>query len=343
MALFISHASALRMLMSPRLSSLVRYARLADDDAIALESEPSAIDESVSRLCVLLGISEIELGRIDLIVRRGTSRKSTSRVRYHSWSGSMPRGAFLRVADGLYLSTPEFCFLQLAGSLPMTDLLLLGMALCGSYFPADTERGFVDGSPTTSVSKLTAFLADAKRCKGVDRARSATAHLVDGARSPMESSLLLVLTLPRTMGGFGLAKPTLNGMVRLSDGARAIFGYPILRPDLLFPGALLIIEYLGRAFHKDPERDIRRELALRHDGFDVQFVSIGQIMDSRQLYEIVKRVASATGKKMRPASAAIVAKRIALIDRLIPKRENVLDGECLRYERTWWALPRCLA
>ena len=329
--------------MSPRLSSLVRYARLADDDAIALESEPSAIDESVSRLCVLLGISEIELGRIDLIVRRGTSRKSTSRVRYHSWSGSMPRGAFLRVADGLYLSTPEFCFLQLAGSLPMTDLLLMGMTLCGSYFPADTERGFVDGSPTTNVEKLTTFLANAKRCKGIDRARSAAARLVDGARSPMESSLLLVLTLPRTMGGFGLAKPTLNGSVRLSDGARAIFGYPILRPDLLFPEAMLVIEYLGRAFHKDPERDIRRELALRHDGFDVQFVSIGQIMDSRQLYEIVKRVASATGKKMRPASAAIVAKRFALIDRLIPKRENILDGECLRYERTWWALPKCLA
>lgn len=77
MALFISHASALRMLMSPRLSSLVRYARLADDDAIALESEPSAIDESVSRLCVLLGISEIELGALTLSSgagRRGKAR-----------------------------------------------------------------------------------------------------------------------------------------------------------------------------------------------------------------------------------------------------------------------------
>ena len=51
----------------------------------------------------------------------------------------------------------------------------------------------------------------------------------------------------------------------------------------------------------------------------------------------------ATKEKKARVGDAESKTEIALIDRLIPKRENVLDGECLRYERTWWALPKCLA
>ena len=47
---------------------------------------------------------------------------------------------FVRIADGVYASCPELCFVQLALVLPLHELLKAGDALCGTFFIDPSSR-----------------------------------------------------------------------------------------------------------------------------------------------------------------------------------------------------------
>lgn len=75
---------------------------------------------------------------------------------------------FVRIADGVYASCPELCFVQLALVLPLHELLKAGDALCGMFFIDPSSRnGLGSRTPLTSKRRIESFVRRNAGC--VDR------------------------------------------------------------------------------------------------------------------------------------------------------------------------------
>jgi len=65
----------------------------------------------------------------------------------HVCTKSAPDDAFVDAGSGLYVSSPEFCFFQLADEYPLAKLIAVGIELCGSYsLPGKTAVGSDHGA-----------------------------------------------------------------------------------------------------------------------------------------------------------------------------------------------------
>lgn len=120
---------------------------------------------------------------LELLTANRNERRSTKRARFHCVQTALPAGALVLVdettlPDGtklhIALSSPEFCFLQMARSLAWFDLIALGFELCGDYALAPgAPRGFLPRNPISTPDDLATFAASAHNFTGAKAARRA--------------------------------------------------------------------------------------------------------------------------------------------------------------------------
>lgn len=306
-------------------------------DAVAWVRERLGVD---LRSC-LLAPDAGDAGRrpLDVLVGSRSRRNHTATAHRWLWTGGVPEGAFVCLGDGLFLSTPEMVFLEMARAVDLTELVQVGMALCGRYAPSGDDGGFVRHESLTSVARLGEFLGRCDGIRGVKRARSALRWVCDGSRSPMETATVMVLTMSRTAGGYGLPRPELNVRIDLSTESALLAGTPYYRADLLYRKERLVIEYLGKAYHADTVRDYRRERILEDEGFAVVNVTGEQLIVPGLRNRLVGRIAGELGYRLRPATQGIRARRRELVGRVIPSAAAVREDGTVEFERPWWALP----
>jgi hypothetical protein len=139
--------------------------------------------------------------------------------------------------QGLAITTPTQTFLDLACSLDLVDLVVLGDSL-------------VKGKRMTP-EELVAAASDWVGI-GAARARKAARFVRKGVDSPKETRLRMLLVLA------GLPEPTVNLIIRNPDGSWR------MRFDLSYPGLKLIIEYDGRQ-HSENSGQWRRDLSRREE------------------------------------------------------------------------------
>lgn len=271
----------------------------------------------------------------DVLVRSAGERRHSQRCKAHVWSRLPEADAFFALSSDVYLSTPEFCFVQLARDLSFLELLQVGFALCGSYFVAEDERGFVQLEPLTTIEKLEAFIGRCKGLGGVKKARRALRYLAEGARSPMETVVDLLLTLPRRLGGYGLARAELNYRVGLSGEHARLARARYCLLDLCWPKHKFALEYNGAAYHQNRVNDENRRMALVQLGWTVQFLGSEQVFDDLSRNNVVRIIAKAIGKNLRRPSPACESARIALLEFLKPK----WDMTSQKWTKPPWALP----
>lgn len=258
---------------------------------------------------------------IDVLVFDDCRRRRSSAVACHAWQTPLPPNAFYR-ARGIYVSSPEFVFLQMAALLPIEQLIALGCELCGQYamLPKGTHHAWsIDGMPTranplTSTSKLAAFLEKAGKANGKAKARRALKYVIDGSRSPMETMTYLLLCLPVMLGGYGLPKPEMNATIALNDEARTIARRRHCEGDLCWPDAKLDVEYHGEVHVGAPQMksDVGRELGIEHMGWRVLTVTSPQVLDASQFETVAKEAATRLRKRLRPSALDASAQRNAL-------------------------------
>lgn len=93
--------------------------------------------------------------------------------------------------------------------------------------------------------------------------------LSDFSASPQESRLYIILTLPRSYGGFGLKDLKFNCRIKLSKEAQTICGRTHIKPDLCNLKNKVAIEYDSDTFHSEISQnrtDKKRLDALNYDG-----------------------------------------------------------------------------
>ena len=147
----------------------------------------------------------------------------------------------LRLFGGLRVTGPHRLFLDLAGSLHLVDLVVVGDWL--------VRRSLV------TVASLRAYCS-ASSARHAVHARRAAALVRDRVDSPMETRVRLLIVLA------GLPEPVVDHELRDSDGVL------LRRLDLAYPSVRVAVEYDGR-HHVDLveqfEGDAVRRDDLAHD------------------------------------------------------------------------------
>jgi len=106
-----------------------------------------------------------------------------------SFCSVLPERSFVDAGEGFLMSTPEFCFLQMANRLTLARLIMLGYELCGTYVLVDKGPAPRRDAPLTTVAKLRTFIEGTSNARGRKKALRALRYVLDRSASPMESAL----------------------------------------------------------------------------------------------------------------------------------------------------------
>lgn len=315
MKAFISHYTALAYWREhfPLDSDLGRTARVSGTENCA--SRVGDVAGSVPEEFVVEGRP------VDVLIFDEGERRRSSGVACHLWGTDLPPNAFYRVR-GIYVSSPEFVFLQMASKLPITQLVALGCELCGKYvlLPKNVSHpGSLDEmpkrlEPLTSVTRIEAFLASVGRAKGKAKAARALKYVVDGSRSPMETMVYMLLCLPVALGGYGLPKPQMNLEIPLDDDARIIAQRHHAEGDLCWLEAKLDLEYHGEVHvgAAQMKSDVGRELGIERMGWRVITITSPQVFNADRFEVVAKEVAGRLKKHLRARALNAVLERNSL-------------------------------
>lgn len=266
-----------------------------------------------------------------LVSRRQDCLRSGLKVA-HLWSAPALWGSFARVDDGLYVSSPEFCVLQMARLLTTVELVRLIDELCGTYVLAPCpEDPYRNAFSLTSVVYLRDYLTRAKAAgvRGAQEAARALRFAADGAASPMETILSLLLCLPCRSGGYGVPLATFNQRPRDVPGADpAMRGCH--RCDLLWRREGVALEYEGEKTHAgamQTTRDSQRDNALAMRGQALIKVTKAQVYDVDAFDVVARQVLGLLGRRLRPDHHPKdwQLRRANLRDALLPARRG---GAC---------------
>lgn len=220
-------------------------------------------------------------------------RRRAKEVQCHVWKKSLPQGAILDIGGDVYVSSPEFCFVQMAQSLSLLQTIELGYDLCGRYHISKNEITLVE--PLTTVAKLESFVSQMHNVHGIRKTSRALPYVVDNSASPMETRLVMLLCLPYKLGGYGLSRPLLNYRVDLTAAKYYVC-------DLMWPEECLALEYDSDQFHTN-ERNIGHDSIKRthlaRAGVTVYSVTRSQIQSRYEVDVLARLLAQHMGKRIR--------------------------------------------
>lgn len=240
----------------------------------------------------------------------------------HVMMGDVPRGAFCKIGDGVYVASAELLFVEMASKLTFVELILLGLELCGTYTLHSDGSGNAEGCPAaTNKRQLSSFVERAQGMRGAAMARRAIRWVVDRSNSPMESALMLFLCLPVRMGGYAFRLPDLNPSMNLGKKAARMLDHDSMRCDLHWVKERVAIEYNSSQEHLNPNaaaQDARRANTLRYKEVDLITVTPQMIVDHVQFDGVVKQLAKALGVRMDSRKLLYSKARRELRDQLFP-------------------------
>ena len=196
----------------------------------------------------------LELGVFDLN-KRINLKTTKSRV----LSRALPEAALLRVNRNLYVASPELAVVQIAETATLMQLTQVIMELCGTYSPtphptADhPETAKYEIPPVTSLERISTFAVRVRaKVKARDLVKRAVAIAREGAASPAETNLALMLGLPVKQGGYGFGMPQFNARLDAPEDERPYVTQAYYQLDLYWEDCKADIEYESTAFHLDP-------------------------------------------------------------------------------------------
>ena len=254
------------------------------------------------------------------------SRCADDRVICHTCTVSLPEGSFVKIGPGVFMASPELCYVQLSTSMPFPAYVQLGYELCGEYRLRYGITGRASNARAlTSTRALGIFLGKAPRMKGNKNARRAQAFLCDGSKSPMETDIAILLRFPVRMGGYGLSKPLLNRRYDVEKNRRSVLPQAHFALDLYWPAAKIGLEYDSNERHGDTfaiAHDAIRRNGIEHCGIRVVTMTPQQAMDPIEFDRIGQMLSQGTGKRPHSATRDWAGKRMELRDILFARFGN---------------------
>lgn len=234
----------------------------------------------------------------EILVADASSRRNRRKVRCLTSSCGLPSRSLAMHDASTAICTPAFAFCQVNRKLPLIKSIELGTDLCASYwldmFGDVQQRQY----RLATKSALTRFTESNTALYGSRQAREALRWVRDGSASPMETKLMLLLSLPQRLGGYGFSGARFNYQVNLGN-ARSRINQSFFRIDIAFPNAKIGIEYDSAAFHRDFSKDRRRINALESLGWTIFSVDKQQLLNTFAMERTAKQIAKLMGTRIR--------------------------------------------
>lgn len=331
----------------------MRYFIVSHNAALALlaripnprfgDSGPEVV--SIAGACALLDqeaqevIDRYDLGieTLDLLVPSRADRRRSKHVKTHLCTNELPAGSFISLGHWMgdldaYVCSPELAFLQAAHDGDAAEAIYAGYAMTSDYRldnlapggVTSRDAGMRDGRLTTK-ELIAAYLDRAPKVRGAVKAKALLPYVVEGSRSPRESGLCMLMSLPAYYGGLALGKAELNKKYFIRDGyndgrnrklrvlertpditltAKAEVGLDKVRAGLLPEVFTALVDYDSDAIHdgsekihKDAER--RNELQMVN-GVAYFTVTTDQANDYEKLVRLCERIRRKLHRNKRP-------------------------------------------
>ena len=274
------------------------------------------------------------MGPLDILASVRGQYHTSSLLRPHLWTGDIPLGGRVHLTDDIWMATPELILQQFAAHSSLTQLVMMGDELCGSfavYSPPPLireclqriheRRGipkiagwepFVDGRgqltnlwsrpPLTTPQTILRFaeLSDARR--GRLRLQQAAALMREGAASPFEVRAGILLGFPRRLGGEEFEDFTFNHKVALSREGKLLAQRQFCMCDLFWEEGNLDLECQSAVVHQEELSflsDSDRCAALSYMGINVLPITYAQLRDAQRFAALAKTIARFLGTHPR--------------------------------------------
>lgn len=328
MSILLSHTTALEALRSPlarrRLNRGERCAAEAPDEPPAPE-ELDALFERLPSLTRPIHVSVSERSR----------RADSSQVHTHTTKLQLPPDSAIRLAEGIYCSSPEHVVVEMSRMLTHLELVFLLGELLGTYAIAPgTEEGMAKRPhPVTDPERILAHLAALGSVSGVARVRRALRVACVGSASPQETRLSMRLGLKPALGGYHLDVLSMNKPVEVIRIGREL-GEGVRKPDVLLRAPRADAPFSGVAFdyegnvHRRPGRrtvDLRRQNELLAVNFKDYLLDKVLYDDLDYMDDLVRRIRDDLGIAQPRLGYAEEARRRALRQWLHDELE-LIDG-----------------
>ena len=297
-AITLSHHSARAFWLSHDVDALTSL-RPSKCDVLARPLPDMSVCSTLLRQNLYLADSD----PVHILVSDTESRRYVSGWTYHICSADLPQGSFWRIAQQLYVTSPELSFLLMGGELTEAQMAEYATNLCASYFIEMPNRAIRPRSrQVTSIEKIGAYLHNMHAVYGRKKALCGLRWATQGSASPMETKLFLRLCIPTRQGGYGLPKPMLN--YRIDPGrCGSLSEQNYYVADLCWPEYGVIVEYDGEAYHQDVSSDKRRANALEMLEWRVFSITRHEMFDAFAFDMFARQVCKALGKRFRVAGS----------------------------------------
>lgn len=268
---------------------------------------------------VVLGEKIAKTDSPHITVSKHNARFRNNGKLVHSCELALPANAVI-MRNGRSVASPELLFLELACKLSIHRLILLGLQLC-SHPPG------LSSCAITTKQKISTFLSETPGHRGHRKALRAVKYVENGSASIMESFAYMILTLPHTLGGYGLKGAIFNHEISLKNESRIRLGQNRCFTDLYYKQAKLAVEYESFTYHNSPSeqgRDVLRAAVLERQGIKVMQLSTIQLYDRDACKDFALNLAARLGKRIQ-----INAKRFnemhTEMRALLPERNTFSD------------------
>ena len=240
------------------------------------------------------------------------------------------------LSDSIACISPELTFHYLCNTMPLASALEIGFELCGCYSLASSpqaDKPFLPRAPLTSPAAILEVIERNPQLRNHRNTLKILRYIIPNSGSPMETCLVIVLTLPKRLGGYGLPAPLLNHKVVDSNHRNGGISNTYY-VDIFWPKYNLAVEYDSDVYHfSDPaqsRRDSERRLNLRRLGIETLSVTSDQVRTTTALDKTAEAIASAMGIRLRLGDDAQREKRAALHNAIFPSSiwDNQVPCEC---------------
>ena len=263
---------------------------------------------------------------LHILVREPGARRNRKPLACHVVSESLPAGALMCMAPGIYVCSPAFTALAYSRGRSLGEVLALLMELLGTYslppeatlpiawggvWPderskEDVEQVHYRCEPVTTMTELRSLARWAKS-SDYQVFREAVRIAAPGSASPCETVMYGMLGAPMRHGGFACAALPKGGMLlnfRLDFDANAVrmaSNVPYAVCDVYISAAKIDIEYNGAGHEQENARihDGQRNNGLKGMGVTVIVINRDQMRDIVALEAIAKAICKAAGKRFR--------------------------------------------
>ncbi len=316
---FFGHKTALSILRrNPNIGKLPRSRAVPSACKTPRAAE---LQEKIAALPAEVKAAIEDYDAVSIVVANSKTRSQARWINSHVWALPERESCFIDLGNGLYCSSPEFCYAQMSRECQNEIALAkLGFELCGSYsLNPFISIGFTSRKPIASTDSIERFL---EKCpdKKLGTAQRALRHVANNAASPMECFLALTFGLPARLGGYGLGVPRMNMAVEVPASKNNRVTHDSYHCDLFWPEAKVAVEYNSREFHlseRAVELDTSRVNNLLAAGITTIAVTRFHAKDPQKIDAIAHSIAGHMGKRVRTTYEDIHMRRAALRQRLL--------------------------